>query len=532
MSHEPSAADSLPHEPKHAATIQSEGFGSGGEGRDIFFTAVESTRMPMVVADPRLPDVPIVFVNDAFLEMSGYAREEVVGRNCRFLQGPDTDRHSVALIGEAVRSEREITIELLNYRKDGTSFWNALFMTPIRNPAGELIYFYSSQLDITRRKDAETALRQAQKMEALGQLTGGIAHDFNNLLQVILGNVDVAKVLSRSSGNAALAGVHEKIAAAARKSGELTQQLLAFARKQRLEGRVVNLSERADHLADLSQRTLGDAIALRRELAPDLWNVRVDPTQAEVALLHLLTNARDAMPNGGAVVVRTENLDLDAARAASLGLPRSGRFVALSVVDEGEGIDPAILGKVMEPFFTTKTKTQGTGLGLSMVYGFAKQSGGAAAISSKLGEGAAVTLFFPATDEPGRAAPQTPAPAPGSGERVLVVDDRPEVAEMAATILELSGYRCERRLDGEQALAELAASPGYELLLTDVIMPGGMNGVVLAKEAQRRHPGLRVLLMTGYSDGTIEQGGGEGFEVLNKPFSADELLAKARLALR
>ncbi len=532
MSHEPNAADSLPHEPRHSSTVESEGFGSGGEGRDIFFTAVESTRMPMVVADPRLPDVPIVFVNDAFLAMTGYSRDEVVGRNCRFLQGPDTSRHAVALIRDAVRSQREITIELLNYRKDGSSFWNALFMTPIRNPAGDLIYFYSSQLDISRRKDAETALRQAQKMEALGQLTGGIAHDFNNLLQIILGNVDVAKVLTRGIDNKALAKTLENVAAAARKSGELTQQLLAFARKQRLDGRVVNLSDRADHLADLAQRTLGDTIALRRELAPDLWNVRLDPTQAEIALLHLLSNARDATPGGGSVIVRTKNVEIDEGQVSALGVPRAGRFVALSVIDEGQGIEPDILGKVMEPFFTTKIKTQGTGLGLSMVYGFAKQSGGAATISSRPGAGATVTLYFPATGEAAQAPADAPAATEGVGERVLIVDDRPEIAEMAATILSLHGYQCEQRFNARDALAEIAANPGYQLLLTDVIMPGGMNGVLLAREATLKQMGLRVVLMTGFADGTIEQHGEDGFEVLNKPFSADELLAKARIALR
>ena len=476
--------------------------------------------------------MPIVFVNDAFLDMTGYSRADVVGRNCRFLQGPDTSRHSVELIREAVRSEREITIEMLNYRKDGSSFWNALFMTPIRNPTGELIYFYSSQLDISRRKDAETALQQAQKMEALGQLTGGIAHDFNNLLQIIVGNVDVAKVLTRGIDNKALAKTLENVAAAARKSGELTQQLLAFARKQRLDGRVVNLSERADHLADLAQRTLGAAIALRRELAPDLWNVRLDPTQAEVALLHLLSNARDAMPGGGEVIVRTENLELDELQASALGLARAGRFVALSVIDEGEGIEADILGKVMEPFFTTKTKTQGTGLGLSMVYGFAKQSGGVATIRSEAGAGATVTLCFPVTEDPAQAPRKALAPSAGLGERVLIVDDRPEIAEMAATILSLSGYACEQRFNAVDALDELDRHPGYQLMLTDVIMPGGMNGALLAREARLRHPELRVLLMTGFADGSIEQGACLAYDVLNKPFSADELLAKARTALR
>ena len=199
MSSDTDPRDQFPHAPRHDARVRTEGFASGGLGQDIFHAAVHATRMPMVVADPRQPDTPLVFANEAFLEMTGYSIAEILGKNCRFLQGPDTDPSTVALIGEAIRAEKELTVELLNYRKDGSTFWNALFLTPVRGESGELLYYFSSQLDVSRRRDAEAALRQAQKMEALGQLTGGIAHDFNNLLQVITGNAEVATARARNA---------------------------------------------------------------------------------------------------------------------------------------------------------------------------------------------------------------------------------------------------------------------------------------------------------------------------------------------
>ncbi|MBV8623744.1 MAG: PAS domain-containing protein, partial [Herbaspirillum sp.] len=229
----------------------------GEDANDIFFAAVEMTRMPMIVSDPRQPDNPIIFVNNAFINMTGYSRAEVMGRNCRFLQGPETDRAVVAQVRQAVAERREIATELLNYRKNGSSFWNALFISPVYDQHGQLKYFFSSQLDISRRRDAEQALGQARKMEALGQLTGGIAHDFNNLLQVITGYLDIIQLALRSEvpDLDRVARSTDSIRKASGKAAMLTQQLLAFARKQRLEGRTINLNSLTEGFTDLVRRT-------------------------------------------------------------------------------------------------------------------------------------------------------------------------------------------------------------------------------------------------------------------------------------
>jgi PAS domain S-box-containing protein len=391
-------------------TVSNEKLNADRRGRDIFFAAVETTRMPMVITDPRQPDNPVVFANAAFLQMTGYEPSEVLGRNCRFLQGPETDRAAVAEVRNAVAQGREHAVEILNYRKDGSSFWNALFVTPLYDTDGELIYFFSSQLDVSRRRDAESALSQAQKMEALGQLTGGIAHDFNNLLQVIAGNVDVLERRMRKLGledevlAKALAGARQ----GTHKSAALTQQLLSFARKQQLSGRVINLNELAQNTAELARRTLGGSVELSLSLSDGLWNCRIDPTQAEVAVLNLLLNSRDAMPQGGRISLGTENLLVDEAGAAVRTLPAPGPYVAISVTDTGEGIPPEARARVLDPFFTTKPAGSGTGLGLSMVYGFVKQSGGALTLYSEVGIGTTVTLYFPARcRRRGRCSPAT-----------------------------------------------------------------------------------------------------------------------------
>ncbi|WP_431049294.1 histidine kinase famiy protein [Roseateles sp. L2-2] len=532
MSNDTDPRDTVPHAPRHATFVDREGFGSVGEGRDIFFAAVAATRMPMAIADPRLPDVPLVFANNAFLEMTGYELDELVGKNCRFLQGPDTDRESVALIREAIRTESEVTVELINYRKDGTSFWNALFLTPVKDTDGKLVYYFSSQLDVSRRRDAEAALRQSQKLEALGQLTGGMAHDFNNLLQIILGNVQLAAriVDARFAGDATLERSLSRIRQAAEKSGALTQQLLAFARKQQLQGRVVSLNESARRTVEMTRGAIGDNNELKLDLDEDLWSARVDPTQLEAAILNLLVNSRDAMPDGGKIWIRTTNLLAAEEDVGALGLPRAGRYATIAVSDNGKGIEPEVLPRVMDPFFTTKAATEGTGLGLSMVYGFAKQSGGAASIYSELGMGTTVRLYFPALDEaPQLTESSQPETGGGRGERILVVDDRPEVAQTAADMLSAFGYQCDVATSAVQA-EHLLATSDYAMLLTDLIMPGGKNGVVLAREAQRAKPHLRVLLMTGFADGSPERWGGEGYDIVFKPFAINELKKKVRRA--
>ena len=502
---------------------------------DIFFAAVETTRMPMIVTDPRRSDNPIIFANRAFLAMTGYTPEELVGRNCRLMQGPETDADTIAQIRQAIAERREFSTEVLNYRKNGSTFWNALFVSPVYNAAGELVYFFGSQLDVSRRRDAEEALGQAQKMEALGQLTGGIAHDFNNLLQVIVGYVDIlaAGLAKPDADRARLGRATENIRQAAERATTLTQQLLAFARKQRLDGRAVNLNGLITGMDEMVDRALGEAVTVERDLAPDLWNCRVDPTQAEVALLNILINARDAMQAGGVVRISTENREVEA--GGEFGALQPGRYVSVAITDHGTGIPANLLARVMDPFFTTKEEGKGTGLGLSMVYGFAKQSGGAAQIESTVGRGTTVRLSFPATDGPVRQDDKVALRAvdrPGT-ETILIVDDRADVAELARTILRDFGYTTLMASNGREALEILDGGERIDLLFTDLIMPGGMNGVTLAREARGRQPRLKVLLTTGYAEASLERTdvGGSEFDLLNKPYRRTDLIRRVRAVL-
>ncbi|MEB1608607.1 hybrid sensor histidine kinase/response regulator [Xanthomonas campestris pv. campestris] len=506
---------------------------------DIFFAAVETTRMPMTVTDPHLPDNPIVFANRAFLEMTGYSAEEIIGNNCRFLQGPETDRSSIDDVRESIDNRREFATEVLNYRKDGSSFWNALFVSPVFDDSGRLVYFFGSQLDVSRRRDAEDALRQAQKMEALGQLTGGIAHDFNNLLQVMSGHLEVIQMMANKGGDNAqrIAFSAEHAAAAAAKAATLTQQLLAFSRNQKLRGRVVNLNGLVAGMNNMAERVLGGGITMQQSLDERLWNCQIDTTQAEVALLNVLINARDAMAQAERkqVTVQTQNVEITSHDLAMYHQLAPGRYVSLAVSDTGSGMPPDVASRVMEPFFTTKDEGQGTGLGLSMVYGFVKQSGGTVRIYSEVGEGTTVRLYFPASSEfenelqavKGRAIDK------GGSETVLIVEDKPDVAVVAQMFLEGAGYRILTASSGREAIEVLEQHPEVDAVFTDLIMPGGMNGVVLAREARRMLPKIKILLTTGYADASIQRTdvGGAEFGVVNKPYTQKELLKRIRMLL-
>lgn len=506
---------------------------------DIFFAAVETTRMPMTVTDPHLPDNPIVFANRAFLEMTGYSAEEIIGNNCRFLQGPETDRSSIDDVRESIDNRREFATEVLNYRKDGSSFWNALFVSPVFDDSGRLVYFFGSQLDVSRRRDAEDALRQAQKMEALGQLTGGIAHDFNNLLQVMSGHLEVIQMMANKGGDNAqrIAFSAEHAAAAAAKAATLTQQLLAFSRKQKLRGRVVNLNGLVAGMNNMAERVLGGGITMQQSLDERLWNCQIDTTQAEVALLNVLINARDAMAQAERrqVTVQTQNVEITSHDLAMYHQLAPGRYVSLAVSDTGSGMPPEVASRVMEPFFTTKDEGQGTGLGLSMVYGFVKQSGGTVRIYSEVGEGTTVRLYFPASSEfeNDLQAAKSRAIDKGGSETVLIVEDKPDVAVVAQMFLEGAGYRILTASSGREAIEVLEQHPEVDAVFTDLIMPGGMNGVVLAREARRMLPRIKVLLTTGYADASIQRTdvGGAEFDVVNKPYTQKELLKRIRMLL-
>jgi PAS domain S-box-containing protein len=499
---------------------------------DIFFAAVKTTRMPMIVTDPRQPDNPIVFCNEAFSFMTGYSEQEILGTNCRFLQGPETDRDVVAQVRAAIERRDEIAVELLNYRKNGSTFWNALFVSPVYDDAGELVYFFSSQLDISRRREAEDALHEAQKMEAVGKLTGGIAHDFNNLLQVIIGYSDILEARVDQGDRSGRRAV-EAIAAAASRGATLTQQLLAFARKQELRDRLLNFNQLIEDFRPILKRTAGEGVVMRQRLEENLWNCRIDPVQAEMALLNIVANAREAIgrkSGQGEVTISTRNMIQSADSADGPANLEPGEYVVVRVADDGPGIDPQIADKIFDPFFTTKEMGKGAGLGLAMVYGFMRQSGGLATIEPNA-EGVAIALYFPraagATER--RAAPVQPARS-GGAERVLMVEDQQDVGDLGKSMLEDLGYDVVLTRSAREALDQLAQDSDFQLLFTDILMPGGMNGVALAQAVRRDYPRLSVLLTTGFADEAIDEGA-RSYELIRKPYRRADLNERIRAVL-
>lgn len=496
---------------------------------DIFFAAVKTTRMPMTVTDPRQPDNPIVFCNDAFTFMTGYEEEEILGSNCRFLQGPETDRSVVAQVAAAIEKEQEIAVEVLNYRKNGSTFWNALFVSPVYDAAGEVVYFFGSQLDISRRREAEDALHEAQKMEAVGKLTGGIAHDFNNLLQVIQGYTDILDGRIDAGDRAGRRAV-EAIAMAANRGATLTQQLLAFARKQELRDRLLNFNSLVNDFRPILERTAGEGVALRYTLDDAVWNCRVDPVQAEMALLNIVGNARDAMAAQGTVTISTGNAKLDDESAAAHRL-EPGEYVVLRVRDTGPGIDEAVIDKIFDPFFSTKDVGKGTGLGLAMVYGFMRQSGGLAMVRNLAEGGAEFSLYFPRSTGATERKPTSLIPRQKGGvERVLMVEDQREVGELGKAVLQDLGYEVVLAGSAREALDVLRRDQRFDLLFTDILMPGGMNGVSLAQAVRRDYPHTQVLLTTGFADEAIDEGS-KSFELIRKPYRRTELNEKIRAVL-
>jgi signal transduction histidine kinase/CheY-like chemotaxis protein len=399
--------------------------------------------------------------------------------------------------------------------------------------AGQMIVIGVLTRTVLQRRKAERALarteadlRQAQKMDAIGRLAGGIAHDFNNLLTIINGH---AALLRETPGELASHDAEvsvDEIEKAGAQAAALTRQLLAFSRKQVLQARVVNLNQIVRELDSMLGRLIGERIALTTELAPQLLNLSVDPGQLQQVIVNLIVNARDAMPDGGRIVIGTRNVDRLPAAAGAVG--RGGPCVALTVTDTGTGMSPQIRAQVFEPFFTTKREGKGTGLGLAMVYGIVRQSGGWIDVDSELGAGTTFTLYFPATDQKPTVS-ESPMARTGPGRvsaRVLVVEDQPEVRELAVSALRRAGYDVSEATDGDEAFARFGDRVAtIAVLLTDVVMPG-MNGRELAERLRARNPQLRVIFMSGYTDEILDQASlvGPGAEFLAKPFTPGALV--------
>jgi PAS domain S-box-containing protein len=466
-------------------------------------------------------------VSPSSLAILGYPSGEMTNRSAQDFVYPDDLEHTRENMRQARRGQLERNFECRYVHKDGHPVplaWTGIWS----DPDGQ--YFFIGR-DMTERVTLEGQLRQAQKMEAVGQLTGGVAHDFNNILTVIIGMTELlSDALARNTELAPIVGAIDE---AATRGAQLTQRMLAFARKQPLEARNLDLNEVAAHAVAILQRTLGEHITVKSVLAEELWQALADPSQVEDAILNLAVNARDAMPNGGQLVIETANAVLDEHYAAQNVEVTPGEYVAVSITDSGTGMPPEVLERVFEPFFTTKQVGHGTGLGLSMVYGFVKQSRGHVKIYSEVGHGTRITVYLPRAAVAEREAPASDVSAKADvrgHETILVVEDSNAVRRVAVNILRQLGYRVREAEDGPHALVILEAPGEIDLLFTDLIMPNGIDGQELLRRARSLRPGLKALFTSGYSEQFIKGRGPTeaGVPLLSKPYRTQKLAEAVR----
>ena len=495
--------------------------------------AIQAVTQGILITDAAQDDQPIIYASPGFERLSGYTAAEVLGRNCRFMQGRDTDPAAVAKLREAVRAGRACSVELLNVRKDGTTFWNLLALSPVLDADGRVANFIGVQTDVTERRRLQAQFLQAQKMEAVGRLAGGIAHDFNNVLSVILSYAEL--IAADLKPDEPLRADIEEIQTAGARAMELTRQLLAFSRQQVLETKVLDLSQVLAKMEKLLDRLLGADITLTMLPSSGLGSVKADPSQIEQVVMNLAVNARDAMPRGGELTIETKNVDLDDEYATTHHDVRPGAYVMLAVTDTGVGMDQKTQARIFEPFFTTKELGKGTGLGLATVFGIVKQSGGHIWVYSEPDHGTTFKVYFPRVRG---AADSRPAEAPPTesgrvSETILLVEDDDQVRVITQNILRRRGYVVLVASNGGEALLACEKHGAkIHLLLTDVVLPR-MSGRQLAERLAPMRPEMRVLFMSGYTDDAILQHGvlDSGVAFLQKPLTPMALTRKVREVL-
>lgn len=459
-------------------------------------------------------------INPAWKDLLGYDAADLVGAPMGALVHPDDKAHARERAAGLLAGDAVADFDCRVLAKDGAYRW--INWTAV--PEGDIVYAVGR--DITQRKLLEDQLRQSQKMEAVGQLTGGLAHDFNNMLTGILGGIDMVR---RRIGEGRVADA-DRFLEAAMQSGQraaaLTHRLLAFSRRQSLDSRPLDVETLVGSMEDLLRRTLGEQVRLETAVPKDVWTAVADDNQLESAILNLAINARDAMPRGGRLTIAVRNVALSAERLAKSDRAEAGDYVELSVSDTGLGMSPDILAKVFDPFFTTKPLGQGTGLGLSMIYGFVQQSRGHVEIESQEGVGTTIRLYLPRHhgDVVEEAFGQDEATHVGAGETVLVVEDDPSVRMLVVQVLEELGYRAIETEGGRDATPILQSRRPIDLMISDVGLPG-LNGRQLAEIARESRPNLPILFMTGYAEQAADQAAflAEGMEIITKPFAIDHL---------
>ncbi len=522
------AALAVGHQAARAALVESQATLRTNEARlrSILDTAPEA----LITIDQR---GRIESFSRSAQSLFGYEEPEVLGKNVSLLMpSPYREEHD-GYIERYLRTDEKKIIGIGRVvtarRKDGTSF-------PIELSVGEAVInnhrlFTGFIRDLTATQKIEQELRQAQKMEAVGQLTGGVAHDFNNLLTVILGNLEMLEARIRDERQSELI---KEARETAEHGARLTGQLLAFGRRQPLEPELTNVGALLEEMTPLLRRTLGEMIDVRSRTSQEVARVNVDRSQLQNAILNLAINARDAMPRGGSLTVAAENADIDSDYARVHAEVRPGRYVVLSVTDTGTGMRPDVRERAFEPFFTTKEVGAGSGLGLSMVYGFAKQSKGHVQLYSEVGHGTTVRIYLPRADDPdgAQSAPPRADLIRGSGETILVVEDDQRVRRLTVTRLRDLGYHVLEAANGPEALSLLPNHPEIALVFTDVVMPGGMTGTDLAREIQSKRPELKVLFTSGYAEPDLLQKGiARSGTWLRKPYTTADLARTIRAVL-
>lgn len=507
------------------------------EQLNLLNTAVSRLNDIIMITDARPIDEPgprTVFVNEAFVRKTGYSKEEVIGKSPRLLQGPDTDRVELDRIRQALKHWQPVRAQLLNYTKSGDQYWLELDIVPITNEAGNYTHWVSVERDITEQKRLQEQLIAAQRMESIGQLTGGMAHDFNNLLTVILTNAELLE--EQLEDNPQLRRAVSLIIQAADKGSSLTQQLLAFARKQPLSPSVVYLDELLESLTPLLRSSVGNKNELHLHLAESLWPVIADPVQLENCILNLTLNARDAIREFGVINIYARNYQDESTETdQSRSIPASGqdvapgKYVELCISDTGSGMSPELTEKIFEPFFTTKSEGRGSGLGLSMVYGFVKQSGGHISVHSELDIGTTFRLQLPTPTEvclqPAAVSEPEARTVPGAAVSVLVVEDDAEICRTACASLKAEGMDVHAAADANQALALIEGGLKPDFLFTDIVMPGEMSGLELSAAVKEKLPGTRIVFASGYADTeTMQQVQESGHPLLQKPYRRAQLV--------